>query len=219
MADYIPAGDEAFLDWARTLYNYALAHFADWGGIPTPATSLGALLGNYLTAFTTAQKPNRGRVDVLAKNQARDALKKAVRVYVKAWLINNPLVTDEDRLAMGLPVHKTTKTPVVPPRTAPVLDIDTRTRRRLIIDYRDEASTRRAKPKNVHGIEIRWAILDHPPASILELIRSSFDTDPPLVLDFDESDRGKRVYLCGHWEIGREGGEGPDGAIVEVIIP
>jgi hypothetical protein len=29
MADYIPAGDEVFLDWARNLYNYALAHFAD----------------------------------------------------------------------------------------------------------------------------------------------------------------------------------------------
>ncbi|MDR1899683.1 MAG: hypothetical protein LBQ55_06735 [Treponema sp.] len=50
-------------------------------------------------------------------------------------------------------------------------------------------------------------------------VNSSFDTDPPLVLDFDESDRGKRVYLCGRWEIGREGEKGPDGAIVEVIIP
>jgi hypothetical protein len=219
MADYIPAGDEIFLEWARTLYNYALAHFADWGGIPTPATSLGALLGNYLTALTAAQKPNRGKVDVLAKNQARDALKKAVRIYVKAWLINNPLVTDEDRLAMGLPVYNGTRSPIQPPKTSPVLDIDTRTRRRLSIGYKDEGSTRRGKPKNVHGIEIRWAILDHPPASIKELINSSFDTKPPLVLDFDESDRGKRVYLCGRWEINREGDKGPDGAIVDVIIP
>jgi hypothetical protein len=155
MADYIPSGDEVFLEWARNLYNYALAHFADWGGIPSPSASVGPLVGAYLTALTAAQKPNRGKVDVLAKNQSRDALKKAIRIYVKAWLINNPLVTDEDKIAMGLPVYKKTKSPVVPPKTAPVLDIDTRTRRRLSIGYKDEASPKRAKPKGVHGIEIQ----------------------------------------------------------------
>jgi hypothetical protein len=61
MADYIPAGDEIFLEWARTLYNYALAHFADWGGIPSPSASIGPLVGAYLTALTAAQKPNRGK--------------------------------------------------------------------------------------------------------------------------------------------------------------
>jgi hypothetical protein len=218
MADYIPSGDERFLDWARNLYNYALAHFEDWG-VPTPATTVGPLVGAYLTAFTAAQKPNRGRVDVLAKNEARDALKKAIRIYVKAWLINNPLVTDEDKLAMGLPIHKKTHSPIPLPPTAPALEIDTKTRRRLSIRYKDENSDRRGKPKNVHGIEIRWAILDRPPANIFELINSSFDTRPPLVLDFDESDRGKHVYLCGRWEISREGEKGPPGAIVEAVIP
>jgi hypothetical protein len=176
-------------------------------------------VGAYLDAFNASQKPNRGRVDVLAKNQARRALEKAVRIYVKAYLANNPLVTDEDKIAMGLPVYTGVRSPIKPPKTAPVLEIDTRTRRRLSIGYKDEASPKRAKPKGVHGIEIRWAILDHPPASVKELINSSFDTDPPLVLDFDETERGKHVYLCGRWEIRREGEKGPDGAIVEVVIP
>jgi hypothetical protein len=68
-------------------------------------------------------------------------------------------------------------------------------------------------------VEIRWAVLDHYPASDKELINSSFDTKQPLTLEFDEGDRGKHIYLCGRWEINREGEKGPFGAIDEAVIP
>jgi hypothetical protein len=84
---------------------------------------------------------------------------------------------------------------------------------------RDEKSEHRGKPKGVHGIEVRWAILDHPPEDIKELVNSSFDTKPPLTIEFEEHERGKRVYLCGTWELEREGEKGPFGAIEEAIIP
>jgi hypothetical protein len=128
-------------------------------------------------------------------------------------------VTDEDRDKMGIPNYKDGRTPVPAPETSPLLLIDTGTRRRIIVHYRDEKSGRRGKPKGVHGIEVRWAILDRPPAHEDELIHSSFDTKSPLTLEFDESDRGKHVYLCGRWEIEREGIKGPSGAIEDAIIP
>jgi hypothetical protein len=37
------------------------------------------------------------------------------------------------------------------------------------------------------------------------LYLSTFDTRRLLILEFDESDRGKRVYMAGRWEIEREG--------------
>jgi hypothetical protein len=88
-----------------------------------------------------------------------------------------------------------------------------------IIYYKDEKSGRRGKPVGVHGIEVRWAVMDRPPASIKELTNSSFDTNPPLTLEFDEQDRGKRVYMSGCWEIEWEGEKGPPGAIVDAMIP
>jgi hypothetical protein len=120
---------------------------------------------------------------------------------------------------MGIPNRKTTHSPVQVQVTSPRLRIDTGTRRRILVYYRDEAGTRRGKPAGVHGIEIRWAILDHYQESEKELIHSSFDTNPPLTLEFDEADRGKHIYLVGLWEIQREGEKGPPGAIVEAIIP
>jgi hypothetical protein len=91
--------------------------------------------------------------------------------------------------------------------------------REAAVPYRDKGSARRGKPKDVHGIEVCWAILDHPPASIKELINSAFDTESPLILEFGEEDRGKRVYLVGRWEIEREGVKGDFGEIVPAVIP
>jgi hypothetical protein len=88
-----------------------------------------------------------------------------------------------------------------------------------MVHHRDRGSDRRGKPEGVAGIEIRWAILDHYPATNKELINSGFDTASPWVNEFDEADRGKKVYYCGRWEIPTEGGKGPLGEIVEAIVP
>jgi hypothetical protein len=120
---------------------------------------------------------------------------------------------------MGLHIsHHRTSVPT--PDTMPELIPDTGTRRRIAVHYRDEGSAHRGKPHHVTGIEVRWAFLDRPPVHLEEeLIHSTFDTRSPLILDFDEADRGKRVYLAGRWEIHREGGKGPFGAVVEAIVP
>jgi hypothetical protein len=92
--------------------------------------------------------------------------------------------------------------------------------RQVIIPSRDKGSARRGKPDDVHGIEIRWAFLDHPPLNIeKELFNSSFDTESPLTLVFEEADRGKRLYMAGRWEIEREGIKGEFGDIATAIVP
>jgi hypothetical protein len=67
-------------------------------------------------------------------------------------------------------------------------------------------------------VETRWAILDHPPASVTELVNSDFDTATPFTLVFDESQRGQRLYFCLRWE-STTGEKGPDGEIYSVVIP
>ncbi|MDR2447188.1 MAG: hypothetical protein LBD58_07860 [Treponema sp.] len=114
---------------------------------------------------------------------------------------------------MGLPIHKTTRSPVPVSATAPQIFPNTSVRRWISIDYRDEGSGRRDKPHGAHGIEVRWAVFDRPPADIGELVKSAFDTKAPLTLEFKEHERGKRVYMCGRWEIQRKGEKGPWGIL------
>jgi phosphoribosylformylglycinamidine (FGAM) synthase PurS component len=217
-SDYIPRQDVAFLEFAKTLLACAHVHFEQFG-VPDPQGEM-VLLGIYETKLEAAQDPNRGKVDVLAKNESRDALEKAVRAYCKAYLLYNPKVTDEDRERMGLPVYSGGHHPVPVPDSVPVLTVKLKNPREIPIYYHDSMLGKRGKPAGVHGIEIRWAILDHFPSDIeAELTKSAFDTRSPCVLKFAEYERGKRVYMCGRWEISREGQKGSDGEITEAVIP
>jgi hypothetical protein len=217
--DYIPRKDGVFVEFSKVLYAYALTNFARWQ-IPSPQPTLEALLTDYEAKFVAAKNPNRGRVDILNKNNSRDNLKKATRVYCKAYLLYNPSVTDEDRQRMGLPVYTKSRSPVPVPKSVPVLTVHIKNPRELLVYYHDSETGKRGKPVNVHGVEILVAILDHFPTDIeKEFNQSVFDTSPPCALRFAEYERGKRVYLCGRWEIQREGEKGPLGEIIEAVIP
>ena len=215
--DYIPTGDEAFLDWAKNLLAYTASHAAAWGIAEGKLTALQALAAAYTEKLAAAQDPNRGKADVLAKNEARDALKAALRPFVKAHLAYNEEVSDEDKVELGLPLHNNKPSPVPPPSTHPEFDIGTAELRQLSVRFWDAGSTRRGKPAGVHGAEIRWDFHDAPPANIEELGKSEFDTASPHTLRFDESDRGKRVYICVQWE-NNKGEKGPWSEIVEAVI-
>jgi hypothetical protein len=222
MADYIPRKDAVFDQWFSFICQYVSQKCAgqspQWTHIPQ--TERDRLEGQY-TAWKTAYGATTGphtKVATVAKNEARKAAEEEIRPFVNRFLRYEP-VTNEDRTAMGIPNHSEGRSPVPVPLTSPRLLIGTGTRRRLIVHFRDERSERRGKPKGVHGIEVRWAILDHPPADIRELIHSSFDTRSPLTLEFEEHQRGQRAYMCGSWEIKREGEKGPPGDIEEAVIP
>ncbi|MDR0525976.1 MAG: hypothetical protein LBG90_08935 [Spirochaetaceae bacterium] len=216
--DYIPSSDSAFLEWAKTLIGYVQPKLQSFN-IPAEAfPPLQAELTAYSAAFSAAQNPNRGKVDVLNKNEARDALKGNLRTFVKAYLAYNPALSDADKEKMGLPLHNNPRTPAPVPASVPELEVDTSVIRHIAVHFRDAGSDRRGKPPHVHGAELRWAILDRPPQSVEDLVKSVFDTASPYTFAFDEADRGKAVYFCPCWENGK-GEKGPYGEIVKAIIP
>ena len=218
MPDYVPRGDEQFLTWAGNLISYANSHANAMKVDPQTVQPLQAKLAAYQTAFTTASDPNRGKVDILNKNEARDALKSDIRAFVKAYLAYNPAVSDADKERLGLPLYDNTRTPSPPPSTIPELEPDSSVIRQISVHFRDAGSERRGKPAHVHGLELRWALLDAPPASVAELTNSAFDTASPYTFTFDETERGKALYLCSRWE-NNTGGKGPWGEIVKAIVP
>jgi hypothetical protein len=51
-----------------------------------------------------------------------------------------------------------------------------------------------------------------------DLKNSAFDTASPYTFTFDESDRGKALYICPRWE-NSKGEKGPWGEIGKAIVP
>jgi hypothetical protein len=157
-------------------------------------------------------------VDVLPKNEAKDALIRSLRAFIKGYLTYNPTVSGAGKENMGLPLHDSTRTPVPAPTTIPEPELDNSVIRQITVHFRDAGSDNRGKPVHVHGIELRWGLPDNPPVSVDDLKNSAFDTASPYTFTFDDPERGKALYICPRWE-NNKGDKGPWGKIVKAIIP
>jgi hypothetical protein len=154
----------------------------------------------------------------MAKDEAKEAAKSAMRDFANSNIRYNKQMTDEDKLVYGIrPVDKTA-TPAGELESYPEAEPDTSIIRQITINFWDSATKKRGKPHGVHGAEIRWALLDRAPALVGELVNSDFDTASPFMLKFDENQRGQRVYFCLRWETNTNV-KGPYGEIYSAIIP
>jgi hypothetical protein len=161
----------------------------------------------------------RTPMNIRGKNAAKKVLKTHVRKSVGEYLIRNHLLTEEDLEMLGLPIHKTTRTPTPVAESYPDFDIDSSMLRCLIIHFFEkDGSHKRAKPAGQHGAEICWAISDVPIVNVEDLTHSAFDTRTPLTLEFKGDQRGKTVYLALRWENTR-GEKGHWSPIQSAIIP
>jgi hypothetical protein len=217
--DFIPKPDEQFQVWLKNLVAYLQPRTSSWNVPQAEVSALNRLSTAFSKALSVTEDPmTRTRVSIQAKNTARKAAVSKLRIVLKAYVTYNPVVTDADRDAMQLPIHKTTHTPVSIPKTIVKSKVRLPSQGVVEIDFSDEDSENRAKPDGVHGVEAAWAILDTPPVDWSELIHSTFDTHTPLRMVFEGKDRGKTFYFALRWENNR-GEKGPWGPIDSAIIP
>jgi hypothetical protein len=219
--DYIPTNDAQFDVWQRHLMKY-LGTAGILSGWDIPQAAFDALLplqSSWKQRFADAENPDtRSHAQVIAKNEARAAYESALRAFVKSYVTYNPKPTDADREYMGLPVHKSGRTPAPVPGGTPVFKIDTSVIRRLTVHFYDDSNERRAKPAGVHGAEIKWDFSDAPVVNPDKLTHSGFDTASPYTIEFAGEDRGRTVYFALRWENTR-GEKGPWGEIISAIVP
>jgi hypothetical protein len=218
-ADFIPGKEAKFYAWVVTFFSYLIVNLQRFGVSQEVIVPLMSLRSDFEEKYAVAMAPStRTRATVLAKNNAMNALKKALRTFIKEYLTYNHLVTDEDRDNLGVPIHKTGHSPLPDPTTYPEFTVDSSTIRVLVIHYRDAGSENRAKPFGVHGVEIKWGFSETPIVNPDDLPHSAFDTSTPFRLEFRGEDRGKTIWFCLRWENMR-GVKGPWSEIVSAIVP
>jgi hypothetical protein len=223
--NYLPRGDQEFLVWITTFLLYLMSRVTKFKVPQDEYDGLDGERNTYAQKLAVANADaTRTPMSIQGKNDAKEVLDKHTRRVVKSYLINNPILTHEDLKMLGLPIHKTTRTPVPPPTELVQLQLRTLTGNRVevnfypVIEGMVSKERHEAKPFGVRGAEIRWAILPAPPASQAELVHSEFDTRSPYMFQFDIPDAGKTLYVCARWE-NTTGQKGPWGKIVSTIIP
>jgi hypothetical protein len=216
--DYIPTNDGKFLTWVKFLFTYLYGHASAWNIPPDSWAAIDPLIAAYEAAYAKAEDPNRGKADVKAKDEARAALKAATRQYVKEYLINNHLISNEEREHMGLPVHDTKPTPAPPITVRPELEVTFTEVQEHILIVRDPATKSAGKPAHAAGFEVWRKVGGDAPASDADWQLVAQAPHSPYMLAYNQSKSGLRVYYRVRW-VNTRGLPGPWSETVCVIIP
>jgi hypothetical protein len=218
MSNFIPKADDAINGW-QSNFTTKIAPKAPAWNIPTDAVAaLQAKKARWTTAYAAASDPaTRTKGTVKEKQEARTEYEAALRAFIRTYVAYNPAITDKDREDLGVPVHKSGRTPAPRADKAPVVTVSPAGARQVRFDFGAEKGSA-AKPAGQHGAEIAWVIRDEAPASYDDFAHSSFDTHSPLVLSFDLPNAGKRLWFAARWENTR-GVKGPWSEIESTIIP
>jgi hypothetical protein len=215
--DYIPSTEDRLLPFAKTLYAYALANSAGWNA-PSPKPMLDELITAFEAALSVYQAPNHGKVDTLAKNDAKAALVHALRVYVQGYIARNPAVSDEDKEAMGLPLRDTTPTPHPAPELRPDVDAEPEGKGAHRVTAVNPHSQNKDKPPLVSGVSFARHIrgADEPKLRA-EDMPSDYQTGTSRAYNYAESDYGKVADYAAAYE-NATGARGPWSNVVSLII-
>ena len=197
--DYIPSKDAEFLFWVKHLFASAQGRADEWGLDSDEISNIESTIADYEIVYNRAKDPNHGKADTTAKNEARAALKATTRQYVKEHLEYNSRISDEARLAAGLPVHDTVPTHAPQIADAPVGEVDFSKHQRHSLLVKDASLSGRAKPAHAHGFEAWRKVGGDAPASDSDWSYANFSSRSPLVLDYPQTDVGKTVYYRFRW--------------------
>jgi hypothetical protein len=215
--DYIPKKDADLVTWSANFSAQVANNAGAWdipSGEVVDLQNAGSL---FATLQAQANSPARTPVIIAEKKVAREDLVTKIRALVN-FRLKNPIITNAERIALGLHVHDGKPSTIKPPQTRPELDIDVVDFRRLKVNFHDMGSKSKAKPYGVNGGLIKYAVLDEPPADHNALTRTVLATRTPHILEFTEEERGKTVYIVICWQ--NEKGElGPWSEIESAIVP
>jgi len=224
MADYLPRTDNGLRDWANNFSTLITANPSTYGLMASDATAIATVVNAYDSALTTALDPStKTRATVAAKDSAKAAMLAVVRRYAQFIKLNDG-VTNEEKIALGLTIDDTGRTPIPAPGTQPICTIIGTTPLRHTLRYADASTpAKRAKPRGVIGLELYYFVA--PPATAAPLSPDAGDgvefygvaTRQPYQVELDAIDVGKQATYYARW-ITRTGLVGPWSAPVAMTV-
>ena len=221
--DYIPRPDKDFDPWFKHLNQYINLKITgvppEWPHIPQAEfAKLAAAYADWYTAWGPAQNPHL-RPETIAKNEARHAAEGVIRPFKRRFL-DDPPVTDADRAAMEIHIKDTTPTSQPVPQTRPGFSMRPKDIRQVEVTIWDEEQGPdvKAKPHNYYAAIIYSGVLAAPPLRPEDLPQTEPATRSTHILHFDETQRGKTVYVAVRWQ-NHKGQRGEFSEIQSAIIP
>jgi hypothetical protein len=215
--DFIPRSDAEFGNFFRVITDFVLGNAARWGHIPqADADQLKSNFDDWNSAYKATLVPHIPQLTA-EKRRVRVRTERALREFINRFLRWAP-VTNLERDEMGIPNRKTTYTPHPAPTTVPEIEVNSSVIRRLSLRLRDFGAAHWGKPENILAMELAWGIEDARPDHVGKLPHVDTVTANPIVLFFEEEERGRRVFFAARW-LNNKAQAGPWSGIESAIVP
>jgi len=154
MADYIPASDSSFDEWARNFSETCITYAAELGLSPGDMMSISNAYRDWQLAYVSHQNArNAARGAAEHKDEQRDNAEELFRRFTRV-IHARPETTDSHREALGITVPDRTKTvlaaQMVLATKAPLLLVDHSLRGQTIIHFGPNPSNERERLTTGH---------------------------------------------------------------------
>ena len=205
----IPSSEGKFDAWIRHFVKQVQEHPSEYRIGEGRTKQVNELLAQWETDYSDAVAArDAAKAATSRKDRIRDELTNEARAAARLIQANDR-VTNAAREAAGLPVHKTTRTPIAVPTTWPIGFIMSTDRLELTLSYADSATpTRRARPAGVKGCEIYFLVGNEAPQNPAEYRFISLSTRTPERFVLDAADAGKIANYLLRW-VNTKGQTGP----------
>jgi hypothetical protein len=216
---YMPAQQAAFTSWLNNFSTLISEGPSAYGLLPSDAATIAALNATWSAAIAPIDSPaTKTAQAVAAKDTARVVVSAQARTYAQS-IANNPGVSVDNKIALGLNPKTSTPSPISPPSTFPVLALQAQTPLQVTLRYRDSAASVsvKAKPFGATACQIYGMASATPVTLRSTLPMIAMPTKSPFVLDLPEASVGQQFYVAARWAI-QTGQLGPWSQILSFTV-
>jgi hypothetical protein len=206
MADYIPDSDTLLAAWASNFSVLITATPGAYGLMASDADTISAAYNLFNSALDVTLTPaTKTKGTVADKNAKKAAMLVTLRQYAQT-IKRNLGVSNEAKIALGLHINDSGRSPVPAPSTVPVLEVASGVPLAQVVDFHDSTTPdSKAKPAGVTGMMLAVATVAAgatPPADPSALPVYGIATRRPYVVKFAPADKGKTACYFGRWITG-----------------
>ena len=220
--DYLPRKQAVLFNWQDNHVNVIDVNSVSWEIPPTNVTGLKGLQTIYVAAYKTGskeQKLTRTSGQAKAFKTAEKNYIAGIRKFNKQWITGNLLVTDAQRVDLGVTVRDIEPTPIGAVDFAPQLVVDKISGGKHKLRFSNpEDPKSKAMPKG-QKIILRTAVgIANLPEDQIPWSNNRIAVKRFLyTFDLNPSDKGKTAYYQAWYESNR-GETGPLSAVVDAIV-
>lgn len=202
---YIPVSDAAYDEWLAQFTNDLQTIGATYGFTTAELDALKNAQQAWRADYTNhLNAQDAARAARQAKDRRRRETERLARAYVQR-LQKHPAMTDEVRRRLRITVPDREPSPIRPPETAPLGEVDTSQRltHKLYFWHGDAKGARRGKPSGATACEVWRKIGGAPPADLSECEFVGAPSRSPYRIVYGGETAGQTVHYILRWRTAR----------------